>query len=253
MALELRNIRAGYGSGTIIDIGGYAFERGRITSIMGNNGSGKSTLLKVMDTQLSYEGSVTVDGAEMTKMSHTERAKMVAYLPQHLSPVAMSVRMLVSHGRFPYKSFGHNLSKEDDRIIDEAMETVEVAGLSHRQVSSLSGGEMSRAYIAMVIAQKSRYILLDEPTSNLDIEHQIRLMEILKELTNKGIGIIMASHDIPLAATYSNEVVLIGSGRIIDSGRPDEISKRDSLKRAIGVGIERVTSSTPLFGYQLIK
>ena len=90
-------------------------------------------------------------------------------------------------------------------------------------------------------------------TSNLDIEHQIRLMEILKELTKKGIGIIMASHDISLAATYSNEVVLIGSGRIIDSGRPDEISKRDSLKRAIGVGIERVTSSTPLFGYQLIK
>lgn len=253
MALELRNIRAGYGSGTIIDIGGYAFKRGRITSIMGNNGSGKSTLLKVMDTQLSYEGSVTVDGAEMTKMSHTERAKMVAYLPQHLSPVAMSVRMLVSHGRFPYKSFGHNLSKEDDRIIDEAMETVEVAGLSHRQVSSLSGGEMSRAYIAMVIAQKSRYILLDEPTSNLDIEHQIRLMEILEELAKRGCGIIMTSHDIPMALTYSKEVLLIENGRIVDDGSPDEISKKESLKRVVGVGVERVANSRLLFDYNLIK
>lgn len=253
MALELRNIRAGYGSGTIIDIVGYSFEQGFITSIIGKNGSGKSTLLKAMDAQISYEGSLTIDGNEVSKMPHGERAKKVAYLPQHLNPVAMSVRTLVSHGRFPYKSFGHNLNKEDVRIIDEAMEMVEVANLSHRQVSSLSGGEMSRAYIAMVIAQKSRYILLDEPASDLDIEHQIRLMEILEELAKRGCGIIMTSHDIPMALTYSKEVLLIENGRIVDDGSPDEISKKESLKRVVGVGVERVANSRLLFDYNLIK
>lgn len=253
MALKLNNLRAGYGSGTIIDIEGYAFEGGRITSIIGKNGSGKSTLLKAIDAQLPYAGSVTVDGAEVSEMPHAQRAKMVAYLPQQLSPVAMSVRTLVSHGRFPYKSFGHNLTGEDDRIIDEAMKMVEVAGLGHRQVSSLSGGEMSRAYIAMVIAQKSRYILLDEPASNLDIEHQIKLMEILKELALKGVGIIMTSHDIPLALTYSHEVLLIGNGKIIDSGSPGEISERDGLKRTVGVGAARIKNPGFLFDYSLIK
>ena len=253
MSLQIKNVRTGYGSGDVIDIDGYTFESGRITSILGNNGCGKSTLLKAMDAQLSYRGSVKVDGAEVSALAHAERAKMVAYLPQCLNPVSMSVRTLVSHGRFPYRSFGHHLTAEDEQIVDTAMTMVDIAAFSDRPVSDLSGGEMSRAYIAMVIAQKSRFVLLDEPAANLDIAHQIRLMEILQQLAAQGVGIVMTSHDIPLALTYSQALVLISGGKIIESGRPGEIASSGSLRCALGVGAAETADPGALFSYQLVR
>ena len=164
--VEITNVYAGYGGKPVISIPYLSFKAGEITSIIGRNGSGKSTLLKAIDSLIQYTGSITADGMEIAGLSHKERARTVAYLPQTLIPVRLSIRVLVSHGRYAHTGISHRLSSKDRAMVDNAMELADVYTMQDRWINEISGGEVKRSYLAMVIAQNSRYILLDEPVSN---------------------------------------------------------------------------------------
>ncbi|MBR0317826.1 MAG: ABC transporter ATP-binding protein [Spirochaetia bacterium] len=252
--VEITNVYAGYGGKPVISIPYLSFKAGEITSIIGRNGSGKSTLLKAIDSLIQYTGSITADGMEIAGLSHKERARTVAYLPQTLIPVRLSIRVLVSHGRYAHTGISHRLSSKDRAMVDNAMELADVYTMQDRWINEISGGEVKRSYLAMVIAQNSRYILLDEPAAGLDISHQIMMMTILRRLAAEGIGVVITSHDTPLSLTYSDKVCMIKDGALLAVQAPSEIEASDAIMRkCIGYGIRTNEDEAALYKYRLEK
>lgn len=252
--VEIKNLSAGYNGQPVIRIPSLSFGEGEITSIIGENGSGKSTLLKAIDNILRYNGSIKADGKEIAGLRHLERARLVAYLPQTLIPVRLNVRTLVSHGRYAHTGISHRLSSVDRTMVDNAMVLTDVQDMRDRWLNEISGGELKRCYLAMVIAQNSRYILLDEPAAGLDVSHQIMMMTILRRLAGEGIGIIITSHDTPLSLTYSDRVCMLKNGEVLAVQRPEEIEAEDAMMRkCIGYGIKINGDESALYKYSLEK
>ncbi len=250
--LKLSNVIAGYGGEEKINIERFTLDPSEIVSIIGNNGSGKSTFLKTVDGQLGYRGQVSVDGKELSELTARNRAKMISYLPQQVLPVDMSVVTLISHGRFPFGDFSHTLSSEDKTAIENAVNLVKLDAYRQKKVSDLSGGERTLAYLAMVIAQKSTYMLLDEPLADIDIPHKLYICKILDELKKGGAGILIASHDIPLSFSISDRICVLDKGRIVACGTPAEIaSQRDMMMKTLGAYVKNNDDSDALFKYSL--
>ena len=198
--LELKNISAGYGSKNVLSDITVSFEKGKLTSIIGVNGCGKSTLIKAILGILPLSGGkVIIDGCDLQSMSRNEIAKRIAYLAQGKNTPDMTVEQMVLHGRFPYLSYPRRYRKTDHEFARKAMETVGILHLADKPLYELSGGMRQNAYIAMALAQNTDYILLDEPTTYLDIAHQLDLMRILRGLADRKKGIITVMHDLPLA------------------------------------------------------
>ena len=236
------------------------FPAGKVTGIIGANGSGKSTLLRTIEGLVSYKGSITIDGKESARLTQKERACLISYLPQASPAVNLTVRELVSHGRFAHLGISRILSEKDRRIVQHAMEQTDVSHLAGRTLKEISGGERQRAFLAMAIAQEAKMMLLDEPTTGLDIGHQKEVMNILKDLAGKGIGIIMTLHDIPEAFTVSDHLVLIGReaadtrSTVLATGTPDEIlHQQEILKKCVGTGIVRTCIPGQLVDYVLVN
>ncbi len=252
--ITISNMKAGYGGSPVISVPSLEIKKGCITGIIGKNGSGKSTFLKAIDSQIKYSGSIVIDNKNLSDLNHIERAALIAYLPQHLKMVRMKVETLVSHGRYAYTTLSHNLSAKDIDIIEYAMELADVKKLRDRYIEELSGGERSRAYLAMIIAQDSDYILLDEPTSDYDIAHQNMIIDILSKLANDGKGIVICIHDIPLALTVSDSIVMIRDGNILATKTPSELIDDDSiLRECVDVGVSISDRDDSLYRYQLIR
>ena len=252
--IAINNMTAAYGIKPVISIPDLELGKGRITGIIGKNGSGKSTLLKAIDSQINYSGSIMIDNKNLNDMSHRQRAATIAYLPQHLNIVRMKVETLVSHGRYAYTTLSHNLSSNDIDKIEYAMELADVKRLRHRYIEELSGGERSLAYLAMIIAQDSDYILLDEPTSDYDIAHQNMIIDILDKLLDDDKGIVICSHDIPMALTVSDLIVMIKDGNILANRTPLELIEDDSiLRECVDVGVTLSNREDSLYRYQLIR
>lgn len=256
--IQIRNLRAGYDGRTVLSAENLDLAAGQITGILGANGNGKSTLLSAIESSIPYQGSIQIDEMESRNLTERERAKLVAFLPQNTPRANLTVEMLVSHGRFAYLGFSRILSPRDREIVEEAMEMTDVADLRHRYLTEISGGEKQRAYIAMAAAQKSRMLLLDEPTTGLDIRHQWRIMEILKKLASSGTGIVMTSHDIPETVTVSDRLVLIGKaqgvGQVLEEGKKEEVlSHQDLFVRCLGAGVVRIHIPGQLCGYTLVR
>ena len=250
--IELLDVRSGYNGAEKVHIDQLVFRPSEIVSIIGNNGSGKSTLLKTIDGQLRYKGHLTVDGKELSEMKAKDRAKMISYLPQQVLPADMSVFTLISHGRFPFSDFSHTLSPEDRKVIENAINIVRIESFRHKMVSDLSGGERTLAYLAMVIAQKSTYMLLDEPLADIDIPHKLYICQILASLKKKGTGILIASHDIPLSFSISDRICMLDQGKIVACGTPAEIgSQRDLMTKTLGAYVKTNDDSDVLFKYSL--
>ena len=250
----LENVSAGYAGSSYLHIGRLELMPGRITTIAGRNGSGKSTLLKTICALLPAAGRITVDGADLRTYSHNERARKIAYLPQSLQPVQMKVSSLAAHGRYSRTSFSRPTDSGDKAAVQHAMELTDIASLADRSVETLSGGEMARAYLAMVIAQESDYLLLDEPASDMDIPHQLLLADILRKLADEGRGIIISSHDLPLSFTISDAVCLMKDGRIAAAGTPKELAAEPSLLREItGASLTAAVQPDSLYRYQLSR
>lgn len=197
-----------------------------ITGLVGQNGSGKSTFMRVLARQLRPQGGkVTFAGQDIVEYSDRSFARDVAYLPQS-APVApgMTVRELVSLGRYPWHGALGRFGDEDARHVEDALALTETTALSDRLVDSLSGGERQRCWLAMLLAQGARLLLLDEPTSALDLQHQHSTLRLLRKVCQeRGIAVIIIIHDINLAASFCDHIVALKTGRLIDEGSPAEI------------------------------
>ena len=242
--LEIKNISAGYGTHTVLDGASATFEKGKLTSVVGINGCGKSTLLKTMLGILPLTcGEITLEGDLLTSMSRGEIAKRISYLTQGRSTPDMTVEQLVLHGRFPYLSYPRRYTAKDREIARAAMSTVGISELAQMPLYTLSGGMRQNVYIAMALAQDTDYILLDEPTTYLDISHQLELMKTLRSLAEDGKGIVAVMHDLPLAFNFSDEIVVIDGGLAVAQSTPDELCRTDVISDIFKIKINRLADN----------
>lgn len=217
---------------------------GRVVALIGHNGSGKSTLLKLLARQhAATNGRTMLNQIEMSKWGDRAFAREVAYLPQHLpSAAGMSVRDLVALGRYPWHGALGRFGRKDREKVDEAMSLTNVAGMADRIVGSLSGGERQRTWLAMLVAQEAKYLLLDEPISALDIAYQIEVLSLVRTLCrSKGLGVIVVLHDINMAARFCDEILALHSGSLIARGSPSELMSSPMLKRIYGIDMAVMT------------
>lgn len=205
---------------------------GEFTALIGHNGSGKSTLLRLLGKHISpSSGQLTFHGRDLNLWGQREFSREVAYLPQHLpSAQGMTVRELVSLGRYPWHGALGRFTQNDNNTVEEAIAATGLTALANRLVDSLSGGEKQRAWIAMAIAQNTKCLLLDEPTSAMDIAQQSEILSLLKTLCrDKEITIIAVLHDINMAARYCSHLLALKTGNCIAQGKPDELVTPASL------------------------
>lgn len=229
--IEVKNISKAYGNKKVVDNVSLKIEEGKITSFIGPNGAGKSTLLSIMSRLLKRDsGEVLIDGKDILKWDNKELAKKIAILRQSNNiNIRLTIRELVSFGRFPHSQ--GNLKEEDYKYIDEAIEYMKLKEFEDRYLDELSGGQRQRAYIAMVIAQNSDYIFLDEPLNNLDMKHSVEIMKILRKLCddlNKTVVIVI--HDINFASCYSDYIVALKDGQIVKNGIAEETIQKEELE-----------------------
>lgn len=239
--LNGENITIGYGDNDIVNNLDVQIPDGKITSIIGPNGCGKSTLLKAMSRLLPIKnGEINLDGESLHAQSTKDVAKKIAILPQ--SPEVadgLTVGELVSYGRFPHqKGFGR-LSAEDKKEIDWAMSVTGTFEFKHRSINDLSGGQRQRVWIAMALAQRTDIIFLDEPTTYLDISHQLEILELITQLNEQqGCTIIMVLHDINQAVRFSDYLVTMKDGDIIASGDTEEVLTKEILEKVFNIDVE---------------
>ncbi|KHT39383.1 ABC transporter ATP-binding protein [Vibrio sinaloensis] len=214
------------------------FSPGKITTLLGHNGCGKSTLMKLLSRQNAPStGEVTLSGTPVSQLTPLEFAHRVAYLPQH-PPLTdgVTVRELVSFGRYPWKGAFGRYGEEDNRLIDQAIDKVGLNSFANRFVATLSGGERQRAWVAMLLAQQSECILLDEPTSALDVAHQYELLALIRELNESiGLTVIMVLHDVNMAAKFSDHLIALHSGKVIAQGTPESMMTPETLLKIYGM------------------
>ncbi|MGD7008614.1 ABC transporter ATP-binding protein [Metabacillus sp. 84] len=241
MTIEAKNVHIGYGENEVISSLSLQFETGKIHSILGPNGCGKSTLLKALGKQIqTTAGEIYFKNSEINKWSRKAFARELAFLMQaHENNPEITVRQLVEYGRFPHKRKFERLNQEDQAIVEQAINLTHLEDLAERAVDRLSGGERQRAWIAMALAQKPAVLLLDEPTSYLDIHHQLEIIELIKQLNMAhGITVILVLHDINQAAMISDQLVVLQSGKLYDSGIPENVITKKMLRDVFKVHAE---------------
>ncbi|WP_025850939.1 ABC transporter ATP-binding protein [Paenibacillus ehimensis] len=229
--VEVRNVTKTYGNKRVVDQVSVKVNKGSITAFIGPNGAGKSTLLSMMSRLLTRdEGEVWIEGKEIGQYKSGELAKKISILKQsnHIG-IRLTVRELVSFGRFPYSQ--GKLTKEDWAYVDEAIRYMELEDMQHKYIDQLSGGQRQRAYIAMVIAQNTEYILLDEPLNNLDMKHSVQIMKVLRRLVDElDKTIVIVIHDINFASCHADYIVALKDGKLVREGPTAEIIEESVLK-----------------------
>jgi iron complex transport system ATP-binding protein len=250
--LNTNRLSLAYGSRRIVEELNLSIPDGQITALVGANGSGKSTILKAMARILSpHGGGVILDGKEIHRQSTREVAKQLAILPQNpTAPEGLTVQELVSFGRYPHqKGFG-SLGAEDRRMVEWALQATGMYGFADRPVDQLSGGQRQRAWIAMALAQGTEIVLLDEPTTFLDMAHQIEVMMLLEKLNREQHRtIVMVVHDLNHAARYAHHLVALKQGTVLYEGTPEEVMTPDMLRAVFGIDADVIPdprSGTPM-------
>lgn len=251
--LRGQQVEIGYGDHTIINNLDVEIPDRKITSIIGPNGCGKSTLLKALSRLLAIKkGEIQLDGENIHTQSTKEIAKKIAILPQTPEVAdGLTVGELVSYGRFPHqKGFGR-LSAEDKKEIDWALSVTGTSEFRHRSINDLSGGQRQRVWIAMALAQKTDIIFLDEPTTYLDISHQLEILELVQRLNEEqGCTIIMVLHDINQAIRFSDHLIAMKKGEIVASGATEDVLTKDILEKVFNIDV--VLSTDPRTGKPLL-
>ena len=240
MRLRTENLTVSYGAQTVLDGLSLALPAGKITALLGPNGCGKSTLLNCFSRLLTPDsGEILLDEKPIAGFSARQLARRLALLPQHhLSPEGITVRELVSYGRSPWLSLWGRLSAEDNERVYVAMSQTRTRNLADRRLTQLSGGQRQRAFLAMVLAQDTPLILLDEPTTYLDINHQVELMRLMVELKRQGKTVVTVLHDLNQASRYCDHLVVLASGRVMAQGAPEAVMKPELLKTVFSVEAE---------------
>ncbi|PWU69205.1 iron ABC transporter ATP-binding protein [Gracilibacillus dipsosauri] len=229
--IEIKGLTKQFGKKPVVEDVSVTIEPGTITSFIGPNGAGKSTLLSMVSRLLEADtGEVLLDQNNVKKWKSTEFAKRVSILRQaNYINVRLTVRELVSFGRYPYSK--GRLNSEDNKFVDQAMEYMNLTDMQDMYLDELSGGQKQRAFIAMVIAQDTDYILLDEPLNNLDMKHSVQIMKILRKLVDDlGRTVVIVLHDINFASVYSDRIVALKNGKLVKNGATNEIINSDALR-----------------------
>ena len=234
--ISVRGLRVSYDGEEVLHGVDADFPEGKISVVLGPNGSGKSTLLKSiirMDQEVS--GTIRVGGEDTASMTQKELSRRVAYLPQARNVPDIVVSKLVMHGRFPYLSYPRRYRREDREKVREALEWMDMTEYASRKMESLSGGQRQKVYLAMALAQDTDVILMDEPTTFLDIRSQLELLDLIRRLSGEGKTIILILHDLELALRYADRCILMGGGRVLRSGSAPEVLRSEELARVFGV------------------
>ncbi len=224
--LQARELSLGYDGNTVVDHLSLAIPDGEITTIIGPNGCGKSTLLRALGRLLRpTSGQVLLDGSAIAKTPTREVAKVLGLLPQTpLAPEGLTVADLVARGRHPHQTWLRQWSSDDADVVAEALAWTDMSGLADSPVDALSGGQRQRAWISMALAQGTDLLLLDEPTTYLDLSHQIDVLELVARLhAERGRTVVVVLHDLNLAARYAQRLVAMDDGALVASGSPEEV------------------------------
>lgn len=238
--MRLEGIRAGYHGRECLKGISADFPAGEMTGIIGPNGAGKSTLLRVAAGQLALlDGHIELDGETIEHDSPRTRAKKLAYMPQMRALPEMTVRQMAEQGRYPHLEFGRSLNREDHDKVEKALSLARAGDLADRMVRDLSGGEQQRACLAMALAQDTSWLLMDEPAAHLDIWHQFDLMELLSELRKQGKSIIIVLHELQLALSYCDRLLLMRDGSVVAEAAPQEMIETGVLEETFRIELER--------------
>lgn len=246
-SLTIENLTLGYGNRNVIEKLDLTIPPGQVTAIVGANACGKSTLLRSMSRLLAPRtGRVILDGKEVHRTPAKQLARTLGLLPQSpIAPEGITVADLVGRGRHPHQGIFARWSKEDDSAVAEALDATETAALADRPVDELSGGQRQRVWIAMVLAQHTDLLLLDEPTTFLDVSHQIEVLDLLTDLNQqRGTTIVMVLHDLNMAARYSDHLIALADGTLHAAGKPAEVLTEDTVRAVFGLESQVITDPT---------
>lgn len=250
--IEIKNLSLAYDSPTVIVHQlNLHIQRGAITALVGPNGCGKSTLLRGLSRLLKpVHGNVYLNGSDIHAMKSKELAKQLGILPQSpTAPEGLTVHELVAQGRYPHQNWFQQWSHDDEQIVQDVLETTNLTMFADRPVDTLSGGQRQRAWIAMALAQQTDVLLLDEPTTYLDLAYQIDVLDLLDELNAQGRTIVMVLHDLNQAARYADSIVAMRGGQIITQGTPQQVMTAENILQVFGLEASVVTdpiTGTPM-------
>lgn len=252
--IKVHDLKIQYAYGTSFTAKDATFECHCISCIIGRNGSGKSSLLKALAGQAGYKGSILIGENENRDLSFMERARLVSYLPQHLKEANIDVRTLAEHGRYPYHGSFRKLNGEDNDYVNRALEITGMKDFQYRNLKEISGGECQRAYLAMVIAQNSQMILLDEPTTYMDQLYREDFYQILKSLSNEGKGIVMVCHELEPSFSYSDRIFLMEDRKLHSGMSPEDLSREEkTVYSNFGVTVKLSKDAGTLYPYVMKK
>lgn len=251
ITLETKSLSLNYGDTNIIEDLDLSIPMNKITVLIGANGCGKSTLLRSIARLLKpVSGTVLLDGKDVFKLSTKQVAKKLSILPQSpVAPEGLTVLQLVKQGRYPHQSWRKQWTEEDEVIVLSALKATGVFHLQDKAVDELSGGQRQRAWIAMTLAQDTDIILLDEPTTYLDLTHQIEILDLLFELNKQNRTIIMVLHDINLACRYADHIITVRDRGVYQEGKPEEIMTTSLVKHVFDLDCKM--TSDPIYGTPL--
>ncbi|MEV6128209.1 ABC transporter ATP-binding protein [Streptomyces violaceusniger] len=251
--LTARELTLAYEDRTVVDGLDLAIPDGEVTVIVGPNACGKSTLLRALGRLLRPRGgAVLLDGTDLARIPTKKIARAVGLLPQTpVAPEAITVADLVSRGRQPHQHWWQQWSEEDERAVTDAMERTDVTALADRPVDELSGGQRQRVWIAMALAQETDLLLLDEPTTYLDISHQVEVLDLVRQLNHeRGRTVVAVLHDLNQAARYADHLIAMKEGRIVARGRPAETVTAELVHEVFG--LDSVVVPDPVTGSPLV-
>lgn len=238
--IQFENICAGYEREEILHRISLAVPEGQLTALIGPNGCGKSTLMKVAAGMIHpASGGVFLDELRLDTLPARTRAQHLAYMPQSRPAPEISVAQLTAHGRYPHLAWGRSLTTADREIVRQAMDQANVLDYAHRRVDQLSGGERQRAYLAMMLAQQTPVMLLDEPTTYLDPRAQFDMMERLRSLARQGRTLLAVLHDLSLALEYCDHIVLMDAGTVIAAGTPQAVFDSGAIQSTFQIAATR--------------
>ncbi|MFD1536449.1 MULTISPECIES: ABC transporter ATP-binding protein [Nonomuraea] len=252
MRLQAVDVKLGYGDRTIVDGLDLGIEAGTVTTIIGPNGCGKSTLLRALGRLLRPQGGeVLLDGKRIDRIPTREVAKILGVLPQApTAPEGLTVADLVARGRHPHQTWYRQWSSDDEAAVGEALAMTGLADLAERPLDELSGGQRQRAWISMALAQGTDLLLLDEPTTFLDLAHQVEVLELVRQLHREASRtIVMVLHDLNLAARYADRLVAMRDGRVVAAGDPHEVLTEELMREVFELDAKIITdpvAGTPL-------
>lgn len=259
-AFRMENLSSGYEQICVFEGLNLAIEEGKVTTIIGPNGCGKSTLLKTIGRILKKkQGSVYLQEQNMQDLSTKDIAKRLAILSQTpVAPGQLKVEELIAYGRYPHRNNVNRLTKKDEEMIEWALTVTNTISFRNRELAHLSGGQRQRVWLAMALAQETNILLLDEPTTYLDMAHQLEVLDIVKSLNEQhGCTVVMVLHDINHAARYSDQLIAMRQGVVMETGTPKEILSVDVMREVFRIDariMEDPVTKTPVcYGYDVVK